>query len=146
MPIEVIAILMALVPLSVAFMDVWDDPKDDPRAQAAARPSAGTTPGSQRRACDTAGRELGCRLSGKSPGSAPRLRRATGPTLTLKTYPVPAPDVIAGWEWCDLANYAAAPRDTGFETLQTVARSKTALLASISLDVPRDCMSFGKAA
>lgn len=146
MPIEVIAILMALVPLSVAFMDVWDDPKDDPRAQAAARPAAGTTPGIQRRARDTAGRELGCRLSGKSPDAAPRLRRATGPTLTLKTYPVPEPDAIASWEWYDLAKYAAAPRATEFDTLLTVTRSKTALLASISLDVPRECMSFGKAA
>ncbi|MEC3861135.1 hypothetical protein VK792_07555 [Mesobacterium sp. TK19101] len=146
MPIEVIAILMALVPLSVAFMDVWDDPKDDPRAQAAARPATGTTPGIQRRAVDTAGHALGCRLSGKAPDAAPRLRRPIGPTLTLKTYPLPAPDAVTGWEWYDLAKYATDFGPTDFDALLVVTRSKTALLDSTRHDLPQDWVSFGEAA
>ena len=90
MPIEYLILLIAAVPLVVAYLDVWGDPGEDPRHAGIPAPRA---PGAGPLRPDARGQGAGDRIAGGA-DTRPRFRAA--PVLRgLDRYAVPEPDTVA---------------------------------------------------
>lgn len=141
MPAELILVIMALVALSIGYLNVWGDPSEDPlRAGQIGPVLTGKLMTARFTAEADRFRDLGAQLTGLPRPAERRLPK--GPTLTLRPLPVPAPDAVPGWDWHTLALATeAAPEPRSPAEVIERGRHYTAQLDGFSAMIPVTCLS-----